>query len=111
MNQVNTLTDSLKAAISERHARMEALPFIAALTADQLPLESYVGQLRAMAVISGLGPAEIRIGFIDESWQNRFAERHGFISKIPHNAWSMQPVWALCSEYIPVFLASSPCQA
>ena len=48
-----TLTDSLKEAIRERHARMEALPFIAALTRGQLPLESYVGQLRAMAVIQG----------------------------------------------------------
>jgi heme oxygenase len=32
---------------------MEALPFIAALTNGQLPLESYVGQLRAIAVIQG----------------------------------------------------------
>jgi len=45
--------DALKEAISERHARMEALPFIAALTSGQLPLESYVGQLRAMATIQG----------------------------------------------------------
>jgi heme oxygenase len=53
MNQVNyaTLMDSLKVAISEQHARMEVLPFIAELTNGQLPLESYVGQLRAMAVI------------------------------------------------------------
>ena len=43
--------DSLKEAIREQHARMEALPFIAELTNGQLPLESYVGQLRAMAVI------------------------------------------------------------
>lgn len=46
-----TLMDSLKVAISEQHARMESLPFIAELTNGQLPLESYVGQLRAMAVI------------------------------------------------------------
>jgi heme oxygenase len=32
---------------------MEALPFIGALTNGQLPLASYVGQLRAMAVIHG----------------------------------------------------------
>lgn len=44
---------SLKKAIIDRHARMEALPFIAALAGGQLPLESYVGLLRAMAVIQG----------------------------------------------------------
>ena len=48
-----TLTDSLKKAISEQHARMEATPFIAALTDGKLPIESYVGLLRAMAVIQG----------------------------------------------------------
>jgi len=53
MNQSPTLMDSLKEAISEQHARMEKIPFIAALKSGQLPLESYVGQLRAMAVIQG----------------------------------------------------------
>ena len=48
-----TLMDALKDAVSERHSRMEALPFITALTKGELPLESYVGQLRAMAVIQG----------------------------------------------------------
>ncbi len=48
-----TLMDSLKESIKEEHARMEASPFIAALTNGALPLESYVGQLRAMAVIHG----------------------------------------------------------
>lgn len=48
-----TLMDSLKEAIGERHARMESLPFIVALTRGELPLESYVGQLRAMATIHG----------------------------------------------------------
>ena len=48
-----TLMDSLKEAIGEQHARMEELPFIIALTNGQLPLESYVGQLRALAVIHG----------------------------------------------------------
>jgi heme oxygenase len=43
----------LKEAISAQHARMEALPFITALNAGELPIESYVGQLRAMAVIQG----------------------------------------------------------
>lgn len=53
MNKSTTLMNSLKEAISQRHARMEALPFVVALTNGQLPLESYVGQLRALAVIQG----------------------------------------------------------
>jgi len=52
-SQHPTLMDSLKKAIADKHARMEALPFIAALTKGRLPLESYVGLLRAMAVIHG----------------------------------------------------------
>lgn len=48
-----TLMDSFKKAISEQHARMEALPFISALINGNLPLESYVGLLRAMATIQG----------------------------------------------------------
>ncbi len=47
------LMETLKEAIREKHARLEALPFITALTNRELPLESYVGQLRAMAVIQG----------------------------------------------------------
>lgn len=47
------LMESLKNAIRKQHARMEALPFITALTNGELPLESYVGQLRAMATIQG----------------------------------------------------------
>ena len=47
------LMKALKEAISARHARIEALPFFAALAKGELPLESYVGQLRAMAVIQG----------------------------------------------------------
>ena len=52
-SQQPTLMDSLKEAIVNQQARMEALPFIAALTKGRLPLESYVGLLRAMAVIQG----------------------------------------------------------
>lgn len=53
MNQTDgtTLMSFLREAVRERHARMESLPFVAALTSGTLPLESYVGQLRAMAVI------------------------------------------------------------
>jgi heme oxygenase len=71
--QHTTLIDALKKAISEQHARMEALPFIAALKSGQLPRESYVGQLRAMAVIQGtlehefsqINAAEIRTILLD----------------------------------------------
>jgi heme oxygenase len=52
-HQHPTLMESLKEAISEQHARMETTPLIAALTGGRLPLESYVGLLRAMAVIQG----------------------------------------------------------
>ncbi len=41
----------LKSAISERHKRMETLPYITALTDGTLPLRSYVAQLKAMEVI------------------------------------------------------------
>ena len=49
--KVPTLMAALKEAVADRHGRMEALPFISALTRGELPLASYVGQLRAMAVI------------------------------------------------------------
>jgi heme oxygenase len=45
--------ETLKQSISEQHTRMDALPFITALRNGILPLESYVAQLRAMAVIQG----------------------------------------------------------
>jgi len=48
-----TLMDSLKKAIVDQHARMEALPFITALASGRLPLVSYIGLLRAMSVIQG----------------------------------------------------------
>ncbi len=45
------LMDRLKNATRERHLRMEALPFVTALVDGNLPLQSYVGQLRALSVI------------------------------------------------------------
>lgn len=48
-----TLMETLKKAVRDSHGRMEALPFFQALTRDQLPLASYVGQLRALAIIHG----------------------------------------------------------
>jgi len=49
-----TLTEQLKAATFSAHARLQTAPLFAALAACQLPLESYVGQLRAPAVIHGV---------------------------------------------------------
>lgn len=43
--------EELKAATFQAHARVQITPFFEALTACQLPLESYVGQLRALTVI------------------------------------------------------------
>ena len=47
MEQLRTKTQVL-------HAQIEALPFVEALTSGRLPLESYVGQLRAMAILHGV---------------------------------------------------------
>ena len=68
MNHANhtSLMDSLKEAIQEQHARMEALPFIAALANGQLPIESYVAQLRAMAAIHGTLEHELSLTTSDE---------------------------------------------
>lgn len=49
-----TLMEELKASTYSAHARLQELPFFQALAACQLPLESYVGQLRALAVIHGI---------------------------------------------------------
>jgi heme oxygenase len=46
-----TLMEELRAASFLAHARLQTAPFFQALAACQLPLESYVGQLRALAVI------------------------------------------------------------
>ena len=48
------LMDELRAASFLTHARIQTAPFFPALAACQLPLESYVGQLRAMSVIHGV---------------------------------------------------------
>lgn len=54
------LSDHLKEAGRERHALMEALPFVAALAGGALPLRNYVAQLRAMAMIHGTLDHEMR---------------------------------------------------
>ena len=45
-----TLLEELKAATLAVHTRLEAAPFFAALGAGELPLESYVGELRAFTM-------------------------------------------------------------
>ena len=65
-----TLMEELKAATQPAHLRLETAPFFSALAACQLPLESYVGQLRALAVIHGVleqalaSCADARIGSV-----------------------------------------------
>ncbi len=49
-----TLSEALKAATASDHNRLHDAPMFAALTAGQLPLESYVGQLRALTIIHGV---------------------------------------------------------
>ncbi|HOE43051.1 MAG TPA: biliverdin-producing heme oxygenase [Rhodoferax sp.] len=46
-----TLMEELKAATWTAHARLQTAPFFQALAGCQLPLESYVGQLRALLAI------------------------------------------------------------
>ena len=57
---MKSLMDFLKESTRDRHARMEALPFIAALTSRELPLRGYVAQLRALAVIHATLDHELR---------------------------------------------------
>ncbi|MCY2988039.1 MAG: biliverdin-producing heme oxygenase [Planctomycetota bacterium] len=49
-----TLMEQLRDATRDLHAQLEALPFVAALFDGRLPLESYVGQLRALAILHGV---------------------------------------------------------
>lgn len=64
------LTEELRATTYAVHSRLQAAPFFAALAACQLPLESYVGQLRALAVIHGVLEqmlaecADVRVGSV-----------------------------------------------
>ncbi|MDI1244364.1 MAG: biliverdin-producing heme oxygenase [Rhodoferax sp.] len=46
-----TLMEELKAASFTAHSQLHRAPFFVALAARELPLESYVGQLRALALI------------------------------------------------------------
>lgn len=54
LRQRLTLMEELKAASFLAHSRLHCAPFFVALAACQLPLESYVGQLRALALVHGV---------------------------------------------------------
>ncbi len=49
-----TITDRLGEETKEYHARLEVLPYFGALIDHQLPLECYVSQIRALAVVHGV---------------------------------------------------------
>jgi heme oxygenase len=49
-----TLMEELKATTYLPHVHLQEAPFFEALAACQLPLESYVGQLRALSIIHGV---------------------------------------------------------
>lgn len=49
-----TLMGEIKARCAEAHARTQEAPFFRALLQGRLPLESYVGQLRALFVVHGV---------------------------------------------------------
>ena len=62
---ITNLMDLLKEAIRDRHARMETLPFVIALTGGDLPMVSYVSQLRALAVIHGVLDHELHLSNLE----------------------------------------------
>ena len=51
LGQQLTLMEELKAATYSAHAQLQTAPFFAALASCQLALESYVGQLRTLAIV------------------------------------------------------------
>ena len=65
-----TVMEELRAATFAAHARLQCAPYFQALAACRSPLESYVGQLRALAVVHGVleqalaGCAEARVASV-----------------------------------------------
>jgi hypothetical protein len=45
------MTETLRTQTADLHLRLHELPFFAAMESSELSLVSYVGQLRAMAVV------------------------------------------------------------
>ncbi len=63
----------LKEETKEYHAKLESLPYFKALIDHKLPLESYVNQLQALAVIHGVFENEIAISTdkrVSSVWNN-----------------------------------------
>ena len=59
MDHRKSVMEQLRAETRSHHQRLEALPFAQALEKKTLPLHSYVGYLRAMAVIHGVLETEL----------------------------------------------------
>ena len=59
MGDRKTVMEQLRAATRGHHQRLESLAFAQALAQGTLPLHSYVGYLRAMAVIHGVLEGEL----------------------------------------------------
>lgn len=53
------IMDRLKKETQANHSKLESLPYFGALMAHRLPLECYVNQLRALAIIHGVLENEI----------------------------------------------------
>lgn len=74
MSTIPSLSDQLRDATASDHDRLEALPFAAALAVGSLPIEGYIGYLRAMAVVHGVMEHELPIEAderIDAIWEDR----------------------------------------
>jgi heme oxygenase len=65
-----SLMEELKAATFSAHTRLQTAPFFETLAACQLPLESYIGQLRALSAIHGV---------IEQALANCTDERIAFV--------------------------------
>ena len=64
-----TLMETLKAATFTAHASLQTAPFFAALAGCQLPLESYVGQLRALLAIHAV-VEQVTVDSLDDRVQS-----------------------------------------
>ena len=58
-NQLAPIVSRLKEETVDSHSRIEALPYFQALVEHKLPLECYVNQLKALAIIHGVLESEI----------------------------------------------------
>jgi heme oxygenase len=70
---MSSLSDQLRGSTRAAHDRLERLPFAAALADGSLPVESYVGYLRAMAIVHAVIEHELPIETdprIDAVWND-----------------------------------------